>query len=213
MSFSQPGYTSPRDIDLDDEPEMISLSQNSLMTRPLPSSGGKGRKHRLVRTRSIGQNSDHLEEVEDSQRGAGPRTLRRCESLPEIGLSQRGGREPLPRFLSLQELGENQQSEEMDTMTTEWLITETFQETEDFFKLEVWPEIVRRVGKVYSKKQNQEGCRETLEDMKQTLQKTLDKSTFDNEDFLRKSSEFDELDAEFKELEEFWALGEADIEF
>ena len=98
-------------------------------------------------------------------------------------------------------------------MTTEWLITETFQETEDFFELEVWPEIVRRVGKVYSKKQNQEGCRETLEDMKQTLQKTLDKSTFDNEDFLRKSSDFDELDAEFKELEEFWAQREADIEF
>lgn len=202
LSFNQPGYTSPRDIDLDDEPEMISLSQNSLMTRPLPSSGGKGRKHRLVQPPSIGQNSDPLEELENDQRGAGPRTLRRSESLPEIGLSQRGGRELLPRFLSLQELGENQQSEEMDNMTTELLITETFQETEDFLKLEVWPEIVRRVGKLYSKKQNQEGCREKLEDMKQTLQQTLDKSTFDAENFLSKTSDFDELEVEFKKLED-----------
>ena len=204
MSFSQPEYSEPYY-----EPEysgVLSLSQDSVMVRPLPLPPAGG--------------SEDLSAASSLQAPSSPKakkmSLRKCPSLPEVG---RDDSDTWSRTFSLPDIGDLRLSEEQEDMdmTESWILEESKKEMENAIELsakeltEETASLIEWSSQELSEKLNKgdemdealANCKETLGNMKRKLQETLDDQETSRADLISKLSMLDDLESDYRQMKRF----------
>ena len=204
MSFSQPEYCEPYC-----EPEysgVLSLSQDSVMVRPLPLPPAGG--------------SEDLSAASSLQAPPSPKakkmSLRKCPSLPEVGSSNN---DTWSRTFSLPDIGDLRLSEEQEDMdmTESWILEESKKEMKNAIELsakeltEETASLIEWSSQEFSEKLNKgdemdealANCKETLGNMKRKLQETLDVQETSRADLVSKLSMLDDLESDYRQMKRF----------
>ena len=209
MSFSQPEYSEPYY-----EPEysgVLSLSQDSVMVRPLPLPPAGG--------------SEDMSAASSLQASPSPKakkmSLRKCPSLPEVGSSPTEGddSDTWSRTFSLPDIGDLRLSEEQEDMdmTESWILEESKKEMKNAIELsakeltEETASLIEWSSQEFSEKLNKGDemdealatCKETLGNMKRKLQETLDVQETSRADLVSKLSVLDDLESDYRQMKRF----------
>ena len=209
MSFSQPEYSEPYY-----EPEysgVLSLSQDSVMVRPLPLPRAGGSKDLSAASSLPAPPSPKAKKM----------SLRKCPSLPEVGSSatEADDSDTWSRTFSLPDIGDLRLSEEQEDMdmTESWILEESKKEmknaielsakelTEETASLIEWSsqELSEKLNKGDEMDEALANCKETLGSMKRKLQETLDDQETSRADLISKLSMLDDLESDYRQMKRF----------